>query len=55
MSLLVLPQMEKRRQGVIINVSSLSAISPVPLLSIYSASKVSNAYNLHAFLNLINK
>ena len=40
MSLLVLPQMEQRRKGVVINVSSLSAISPVPLLSIYSASKV---------------
>lgn len=40
MSLLVLPQMEKRRKGVIINVSSLSALTPVPLLSIYSASKV---------------
>jgi len=40
MSLLVLSSMEKRRKGVILNVSSLSAISPVPLLSIYSASKV---------------
>jgi len=40
MSLLVLPQMELQRSGVIINVSSLSAISPIPLLSIYSASKV---------------
>ncbi|KFM63344.1 Estradiol 17-beta-dehydrogenase 12, partial [Stegodyphus mimosarum] len=40
MSLLVLPQMEQRRKGVIINVSSLSALSPVPLLSVYSACKV---------------
>lgn len=40
MSLLVLPQMEKQRKGVVLNISSLSAISPVPLLSIYSASKV---------------
>ncbi|XP_054720048.1 very-long-chain 3-oxoacyl-CoA reductase-B-like [Uloborus diversus] len=40
MSLLVLPQMEKKGKGVIINISSLSALSPVPLLSVYSACKV---------------
>lgn len=39
MTEIVLPQMEKRRRGVIINVSSLSALYPVPLLSVYSACK----------------
>jgi len=40
MTMLVLPVMEKVGKGVILNVSSLSALSPVPLLSIYSACKV---------------
>lgn len=39
MTEIVLPQMEKRRKGVIINISSLSALFPVPLLSLYSACK----------------
>ena len=36
---LVLPKMVDQRRGVIINVSSISARRPVPLLSLYSASK----------------
>ncbi|GIY18379.1 very-long-chain 3-oxoacyl-CoA reductase [Caerostris darwini] len=40
MTIMVLPTMEKLRKGVILNVSSLSALSPFPLLSMYSASKV---------------
>ncbi|GFS44771.1 very-long-chain 3-oxoacyl-CoA reductase [Nephila pilipes] len=40
MTLLVLPVMEKAGKGVILNISSLSALSPMPLLSMYSASKV---------------
>lgn len=36
---LVLPKMVDRKRGIIINVSSLSARRPVPLLSLYSASK----------------
>ncbi|GIY05149.1 very-long-chain 3-oxoacyl-CoA reductase-A [Caerostris extrusa] len=39
MTIMVLPTMEKLRNGVILNVSSLSALSPFPLLSMYSASK----------------
>lgn len=37
---LILPDMEKRRRGVIINIASISAVSPVPLLTVYGASKV---------------
>ncbi|XP_054164160.1 very-long-chain 3-oxoacyl-CoA reductase-like [Oppia nitens] len=37
---MVLPQMVGRGRGIIINLSSLSATNPVPLLAIYSASKV---------------
>jgi len=37
---LVLPRMEKQKSGLIINVSSLSAAYPTPLLSIYGASKI---------------
>ncbi|XP_042903652.1 very-long-chain 3-oxoacyl-CoA reductase-B [Parasteatoda tepidariorum] len=40
MTMLVLPVMEKLGKGVILNVSSLSALSPMPLLSLYSATKV---------------
>lgn len=37
---LVLPSMEARGRGVVINLSSASALSPVPLLAIYAATKV---------------
>ncbi|XP_013772085.1 very-long-chain 3-oxoacyl-CoA reductase-like [Limulus polyphemus] len=36
---MILPQMEERQCGVVINVSSLLGIYPIPLLSSYSASK----------------
>ncbi|XP_058456495.1 very-long-chain 3-oxoacyl-CoA reductase [Malaya genurostris] len=34
-----LPGMVERRKGVVINISSMSAVIPAPMLSIYSASK----------------
>lgn len=37
---MVLPAMERRQRGVIINLSSFSALFPTPLLAIYSATKV---------------
>ena len=36
---LILPKMVDRKRGIIINISSFSATTPVPLLSIYSATK----------------
>ncbi|XP_068173815.1 very-long-chain 3-oxoacyl-CoA reductase-B [Antennarius striatus] len=39
MTRLVLPQMCERRRGVILNISSASGMYPVPLLTVYSASK----------------
>ncbi|XP_068116268.1 very-long-chain 3-oxoacyl-CoA reductase [Hyperolius riggenbachi] len=40
MTRLVLPGMLERSKGVILNISSASAMYPVPLLTVYSASKV---------------
>ena len=37
---LALPQMAARRRGVIVNLSSLSDLAPLPLQSVYAASKV---------------
>jgi len=39
MTRIVLPQMVERRTGAIINISSLSAVIPAPLISIYAATK----------------
>ena len=39
MTYIVLPGMMERKRGVIINVSSLSAIMPTPFLTVYAASK----------------
>ncbi|KFO19891.1 very-long-chain 3-oxoacyl-CoA reductase [Fukomys damarensis] len=39
MTRLVLPGMVERSKGVILNISSASGLAPVPLLTIYSASK----------------
>ena len=39
MTMIVLPGMEQRRRGVIINISSLSAVPPTPLLTLYAATK----------------
>ncbi|XP_018608213.2 very-long-chain 3-oxoacyl-CoA reductase-B-like isoform X1 [Scleropages formosus] len=39
MTRLVLPRMVERSKGVILNISSASAMYPIPLLSLYSASK----------------
>lgn len=39
MTSLILPQMKKRRSGVIINMSSLSSMIPFPLQSVYSGTK----------------
>ena len=40
MTHIVLPMMEKRRSGSVINISSYSALFPTPLLCMYSASKI---------------
>jgi 17beta-estradiol 17-dehydrogenase / very-long-chain 3-oxoacyl-CoA reductase len=37
---MVLPQMIKRQNGVIVNIGSLSSAMPTPLLTIYGATKV---------------
>ncbi|XP_051885365.1 very-long-chain 3-oxoacyl-CoA reductase-A [Pristis pectinata] len=54
MSAMVLPAMVQRSKGIILNVSSASALFPVPLLTLYSASKTFVDYfsqALHAEYN----
>lgn len=41
---IVLPAMVERQKGVVINISSMAATIPNPLLTVYSASKVSIVY-----------
>ena len=40
MTRIILPQMQKRQKGAIVNVSSGSELQPLPLMSVYAASKV---------------
>ena len=40
MTSLIVNQMAARGKGLIINIASMSAIGPMPLLAVYSASKV---------------
>ncbi len=49
----VLPQMRERRAGVIVNVSSSVTLRPLPLLSVYTASKAAvNAFTESLALEL---
>jgi 17beta-estradiol 17-dehydrogenase / very-long-chain 3-oxoacyl-CoA reductase len=45
MTQIILPQMVERKKGVVVNVSSLAAVIPSPLLTVYSASKVSSYFH----------
>lgn len=40
MSKIVLPQMKERKRGAIVNVSSGSELQPLPLMTVYAATKV---------------
>ncbi|KAH0952894.1 hypothetical protein HN011_005320 [Eciton burchellii] len=40
MTKLVIKQMRKRRKGAIINISSASELQPMPLMTVYSATKI---------------
>eukprot|EP00069_Balaena_mysticetus_P016210 bmy_10489T0 len=46
MTWLVLPGMVERSKGAILNISSASGMYPVPLLTMYSATKVSSAFEM---------
>jgi NAD(P)-dependent dehydrogenase (short-subunit alcohol dehydrogenase family) len=49
----VLPQFRKRRSGVIVNVSSSTTLKPLPMLSVYTASKAAvNAFTESLALEL---
>lgn len=41
MTRMILPQMQKRQKGAIVNVSSGSELQPLPLMTVYAATKVS--------------
>ncbi|XP_054722876.1 inactive hydroxysteroid dehydrogenase-like protein 1 [Uloborus diversus] len=40
MTYIVIPQMIQRKKGIIVNMSSISSFNPLPLMAVYSASKV---------------
>lgn len=40
MTHMILPQMVLRKQGIIVNMSSISSFLPLPLMAVYSASKI---------------
>ena len=40
MTRIVLPAMAEKKKGIIINLSSLSGLCPVPLLNVYASTKV---------------
>lgn len=50
MSKLVLPQMKERKRGAIVNVSSGSELQPLPLMTVYAATKVSVPISSLSFL-----
>ncbi|PRD26725.1 UNVERIFIED_CONTAM: Hydroxysteroid dehydrogenase-like protein 1 [Trichonephila clavipes] len=45
MTYIIIPQMVRRKKGVVVNMSSISSFHPLPLMAVYSASKGSNACN----------
>ncbi|OTF72504.1 hypothetical protein BLA29_007073 [Euroglyphus maynei] len=44
MTRLVLPSMVKRKKGLVINVASIAGYQPLPLMGVYSASKVNHDF-----------
>jgi len=44
MTKLVLPGMQKRKRGAIVNVSSSAELQPMPLLAVYAATKVNSPF-----------
>jgi len=42
MTKVVLPGMQKRKRGAIVNVSSSAELQPMPLLAVYAATKVNS-------------
>lgn len=48
MTRIVLPAMLRRQRGIIVNLSSISSLKPLPLMGIYAATKVSGP-SLHIY------
>lgn len=47
MTRVILPSMVKRKRGLVVNMSSIAAYQPLPLMGLYSASKVPLPYTNH--------
>lgn len=52
MTKLVLPEMQKRKRGAIVNVSSSAELQPMPLLAVYAATKVNSPFFSICFILL---
>lgn len=46
MTHIILPQMKERGKGAIVNVSSGAEMQPLPLMTVYAASKLSISVNI---------
>ena len=46
MCIIVLPQMVERKKGLILNISSASAVLPTPLMTMYSSTKVKSIWKM---------
>ena len=53
MSRLVLPSMEKRGRGAILNMGSASMVNPLPLMASYAASKAYVSYLSEALVSSV--
>lgn len=44
----VMPQMVERKRGVVVNIASIAAVAPTPLMCLYGASKVVSEFCMNA-------
>lgn len=44
----VMPQMVERKRGVVVNIASIAAVAPTPLMCLYGASKVLSEFCMNA-------
>lgn len=54
MTRIVLPSMLRRQRGIIVNLSSISSMQPLPLMGIYAASKVQTKPSINSTSDTFN-